>query len=90
MLETANHDPKAADNNGHLSPQSTYPEPLSDTKSANQHPNIEHCAPDANIWKLYLDEIEGEEKKLVESWTAGLDSLLLFVSRLPPCESYRT
>ena len=35
---------------------------------------------DAEIWSLYLKEIEAEDKELVELWETGLDSLLVFVS----------
>lgn len=45
-------------------------------------PYAKHYRPDARIWRLYLEEAGAEDKELITIWESGLDSLLLFVSRI--------
>ena len=41
----------------------------------------DELAPDAPIWKMYLEEAQVQDRELVEGHKQNLDSLLLFVSR---------
>lgn len=48
---------------------------------AVQDPPAHPYRDNARVWQLYLEEAEKQAKERGASWRAGLDSLLIFVSR---------
>lgn len=53
-----------------------------------EHPD-EDLAPEAQIWRLYVDEAREYDDELVESENKNLDLMLLFVSALHRMRGHR-